>query len=83
MIHVAQKYGLEKLVCFTFFYLKITYGDDFCDRVLEKIALSGLDFMTTYGENTERESLVTDKSYWNLLFDCGNKAMLKETPKFI
>lgn len=58
-------------------------GDDFCDRVLEKIALSGLDFMTTYGENTERESLVTDKSYWNLLFDCGNNVMLKETPKFI
>lgn len=81
-IEFAKKYGLEKAVYFTIYFVKEIYHDGYEDEILKRLSITDTRFLYQYGENEYDEVQTRKKDFWTSLFAENNIDELTEKPKY-
>lgn len=79
-IEFAKKYGLEKTIYFTLYYLKAIYNDGYEDELMKKLNIENNDFIFEYSDG--RETMKRKKEFWNSFFDENNKDEITQESKY-
>lgn len=78
----AQKYGLEKAIYFTIYFLKEIYCDGYEDGILNSLGIVDTEFLYQYGENEYDKIKTRKKDFWTSLFSENNIDEISEKPKY-
>ena len=78
----AKKYGLEKQIYYTMFFLEFVYGDGYESAIMQKLGISDTKFLNEFGENQLGEKYTYQKGFHERIFSCGNSDEMLEAPKF-
>lgn len=79
LVCFAKKYGVERQVYYTMFFLDILYADGYEKRVMAKLGIENDFFLYTFGENTHKDDQVISIGIFERLFACGNMVGLVKT----
>jgi len=81
-IDFSKKYGLEKAVYFTCYYLSLVYCEDY-DFILSRYQFDNTDFLYQFGEKDFNETLTWKKDFMDRLFAVNNLDELESRQDFI
>ena len=77
-IDFAKKYGLEKQLYFTMFFLNAIYDDGYEQETMEKLNIFDDSFLNTHGRTTLQNEVSFKKDFWDRIFSCNNKDEIME-----
>ena len=72
LVCFSKKYGFERQVYYTMFFLDILYADKKKKKVMAKLGIEDDFFLYTIGENTRKDDQIVSKGILERLFACGN-----------
>ncbi|MDI9216427.1 nucleotidyltransferase family protein [Clostridium tertium] len=82
-IEFSKRYGLEKAVYFTLYYLKEIYNDGYEIELMEQLSIEDNEFINTFGNKDYGKDLEWKKDFWQRLFSNDNKDELQELPRYL
>jgi len=81
-VEFSIKYGLEKAVYFSCYYLGLVYSEDY-DFILSRYQFESKDFLYQFGEKDFNETLTWKKDFMDRLFAVNNLDELESKQDFI
>jgi hypothetical protein len=81
-VDLASKYGIQKSIYFTVYYLREIYHDGYENNILIYIDIDNEDFLNQYSKRNSIETLKWDQQFWDRLYSETNKSELDKMSGF-
>jgi signal peptidase I len=81
-IEFSKKYGIEKAVYFSCYYLGVVYNEDY-SFILNRYQFESVDFLYQFGEKDFNEKLTWKKDFMDRLFAVNNLDELESKQDFV
>jgi hypothetical protein len=82
-VEFALKYGFQKALYFTVFYLREIYCDGYETELIDSLNVKDTDFLNSFGKKDFGENIAWKKSFWQRLFAETNEDELMIEPKYV
>lgn len=78
VIDFASRYHLNEAVYYTLWHLSLIYNDGYEKKIMERIHIEDNQFLFTFGKNSDNQTTVWKKDFWDRLFSGYNIDEIEE-----